>query len=140
MAEELRYFLRTAIYIGAAGLVYWIVSTEPAGTVLLVFLLAALLSFVGVVALVARSAFAGVRGAGPLGAINRLVGFTERPNDPQPLRGEPELIPLASSWPIVTAGALVIIGAGLVFGAWLLLPGIALLVVGGLGWLTQLDP
>jgi hypothetical protein len=139
VAEELRFFLRTAIWIGGAGLAYWLVSSEPAGTVLLGFLLAALVAVVVVAAALAPTALAGLPGSGPLGAIARLVGFTERPDDPPPLHGGPEVVPLGSTWPIVTAGALVVVGAGLIFGAWLLLPGVALLVAGGLGWLTQLD-
>ena len=46
MAEEFRLFLRTAAYIVIAGSVYWIVSLEPSGTVLLGALAAALVAFI----------------------------------------------------------------------------------------------
>lgn len=47
VAEEFRLFFRTALYVGGAGLVYWLVSLDAPGTVLLVALTFALLAFVG---------------------------------------------------------------------------------------------
>lgn len=140
MAEEFRFFLRTALYVAGAGLVYWLLSYEAAGTVLLAALLVAIVAFVGV-----GLAFAGTgmpddgRRVGILGRVNRLIGFHERPDTPGPLEGGPELVPLSSAWPVVTAAAFVLVGLGLIFGTWLIVPGVALLVIGGLGWLTQLD-
>ena len=140
MAEEFRIFLRTGLYIAGAGLVYWLVSYEAAGTVLLVALLLAIVAFLAV-----GVAFAGGGMAddetriGILGRVNRVIGFHERPDATAPLEGGPELIPLSSAWPVVTAAAMVVIGLGLIFGAWLTIPGVALLAMGGLGWLTQLD-
>lgn len=139
MAEELRLFLRTGVWIVLAGLAYWLVSAEPAGTVLLGFLLVGLLAFVLLAAAFAPDSVGGLRGAGPIRLVNRLIGFEERVEDPPPLRSDPGIVPLASSWPVITAAALVLVGLGLIFGTWLLLPGIVLLVIGGLGWLTQLD-
>lgn len=140
MAEEFRLFLRTGLYVAGAALVYWLVSYEAAGTVLLVALLLAIVAFLAV-----GLAFTGGGMAddghhvGILGRVNRVIGFHERPGATGALEGEPELVPLSSAWPVVTAAAIVVIGMGLIFGAWLTVPGVALLVLGGLGWLTQLD-
>lgn len=138
MAEEYRFFLRTGGWALVAGAVYWLVSRDVAGTVLLAGLVVATLSFAG-----AALAFAGPGGGGRSGGIlawlNRAVGFHESPDAPPPLEGGPELIPLSSAWPIVTAAAAVVIGLGVIFGSWLTLPGVVLLVIGLVGWVTQLD-
>lgn len=139
MAEELRLFLRTGAWIVGAGIVYWLVSSEPAGTVLLGFLFVALLAFVLAGASFAPEAVRGLRDARPLRFVGRLIGFEERVEDPPPLRSDPGVVPLASAWPVITAAALVVVGMGLIFGTWLLLPGIVLVAIGGIGWLTQLD-
>lgn len=144
MAEELRLFLRASIYIAVAGTVYWLVSSETAGAVLLAALLIALVAFLLMGAFFARSSFGdfrvregGVRGI--VGRVNRLIGFHERADAKAPMEGGPELIPLASAWPVMTAGAIAVMGLGVVFGAWLLIPGAVLLLGAGVGWLTQLD-
>lgn len=139
MTEELRLFLRTALYAAAAGLVYWLVSYEPAGTVLLAGLLVALIAFIGMATVFAPAAVGGARGRGAIATVNRVLGFDEPANAPAPLEGGPELIPTTSPWPIVSAAAAVLIGLGLIFGPWLLAPGVVVLVTALIGWLTQLD-
>jgi hypothetical protein len=139
VAEELRLFLRTGVWVVLAGVAYWIVSSEPAGTVLLFFLLVAILAFVFVGAAFAPETIRGLRGSRPMRLANRLIGFEDRTDEPAPMRSDPGVVPLASAWPVITAAALVVVGLGFIFGTWLLLPGVALLIVGGLGWLTQLD-
>jgi hypothetical protein len=139
MTEELRLFLRTALYAAAAGVVYWLVSYEPAGTVLLAALLLALIAFIAVAIALAPSAVAGTRGRGALGIVNRVLGFDEPPNAAAPLEGRPELIPTTSPWPIISAAAAVLIGLGMIFGPWLLVPGVVLLAAAVVGWITQLD-
>ena len=138
MAEEYRFFLRTGGWALLAGAVYWLVSRDVAGTILLAGLAVATLAFAG-----AAIAFAGASGGAPAGGIlawlNRAIGFHESPDAPPPLEGGPELIALSSAWPIVTAGAAVVIGLGVIFGSWLTLPGVVLLVIGLFGWVTQLD-
>jgi hypothetical protein len=141
MAEEFRFFLRVAGYVAVAGVVYWLVSYEPAGTVLLLALILAIATFIGIGLALARGRARsdGPRGGGPLGWVNRFIGFHERADEPAPLEGGPEIVPLSSSWPVVTAAAMVVAGLGLIFGPWLLVPGLVLLAIGGIGWLTQLD-
>ena len=145
MAEELRFFARSLLYLAPVTLVYWLVSDEPAGTALLVALVVAFVAFVALALHAAPSAAADLRPppGNPLGravsAVNRAIGFHERVDAPPPLEARSELVPLGSPWPILAAAALVIIGLGLIFGAWLLLPGVVVLAAVGRGWLTQLD-
>lgn len=141
MAEELRLFVRTLLYVAAVAVVYWLVASEPAGTVLLVVLGVALAGFVAVLVSFARGRAFDPAGAarGPLDTVNRVVGFADPASDEAPLEGHPDLVPTRSPWPIVTAAAAVLIGLGLIFGSWLAVPGLALLAFACVGWLTQLD-
>ena len=141
MAEELRFFLRSAIWVVGSAVVYWFVSHEPAGTALLVALGLAIAAFIAVVAYEARSTVEGLRRRdGALGLLDRLVGFGESPaGEAGPLGAHPGRIPLASVWPIVAAAAVATTGLGLLYGPWLGLPGIALGVVAAYGWLIELD-
>jgi hypothetical protein len=145
VAEEIRFFVRSLLYLVPVTVVYWVVSYEPAGTALLVVLILAFAGLVGMVIHFAPSTVSDLRPHGR-GAVrrgislaSRAIGFHERVEEPAPLEGGPDLIPAGSPWPIVAAAAAVIVGLGLIFGAWLLLPGIALLAWAALGWLTQLD-
>lgn len=139
MAEEYRFFLRSLIYVTVAGVVYWFVSYETAGTVLLVGLVLAIVAFVGVARLMGGTSIPVEGGGGPFATINRLIGFADPPETSPPLEGGPELIPLSSSAPIVTAAGATLIGLGLVFGWWLIVPGAIVGAMGVFGWLTQLD-
>jgi hypothetical protein len=147
MAEELRFFLRTAVYTAVIGLIYWFISYEWAGSVMLAFVALA-------TALVVIAFFLLIRATrGPLtdGAarpmqrlalsVARLVGFAEPrgPAGAEPLAAGLEPIPLGSIWPPVAAAAATMIGLGLVYGPWLTLPGVALVAVTVWGWITQLD-
>jgi hypothetical protein len=141
MGEELRFFLRSAIWVVGSAIVYWFVSHEPAGTVLLGALGLAILGFISLVAYEARSTVDELRAVGgPLGFLNRVVGFHGSPAaEAPPLGRDPGRIPLSSIWPILAAAAVVTVGLGLLYGAWLALPGVALGVVAIYGWLVQLD-
>jgi hypothetical protein len=141
VAEELRFFLRSAIWVIGSAIAYWFVSHEPAGTVLLGALGVAILAFMSAVAYEVRATVDDLRPVGgPLPFLNRVVGFHESPAaETPPLGVEPGRIPLSSIWPILAAAAVVTVGLGLLYGAWLALPGIALGVVAIYGWLVQLD-
>ena len=147
MAEELRFFLRTAAYTAVIAVLYWILSYEWAGSVMLAFVAVAT-GLVVVVFFLAVQATrcqldSGARGvlrrAGEL--IGRVVGFSEPrgPAGSEPLAAGLEPIPLGSVWPLVAAAAASMIGLGLVYGPWLLLPWVALAAVTVWGWITQLD-
>jgi hypothetical protein len=151
MAEEVRFFLRTAVYAAVIAVVYWFASREYegidlgydwAGTTLLAFTVLACGAIAGVVLLLVRTARQGwAVGDGPLPrrlrtTLNRLVGFGEGRTE-APLAGGPDLLPAASPWPIVSAVAGTLILLGLVYGPWLVAPGVVLLAIGAGGWLRR---
>jgi hypothetical protein len=149
VSEEVRFFLRTALYTAAIGVVYWFVSYEWAGTVLLAFLAASVLFFVIVVSASIRTTRAEVEGHGdsaPRRAgnlINRLVGFEEHPGEASsaPLEFVDDVFPSASIWPFVLAAGITLVGLGLLYGPWLWIPGAGLTLAAGLSWLTEMkDP
>jgi len=72
-------------------------------------------------------------------AVARLVGFAEPsgPAEAAPLAAGLEPIPIRSLWPLLGAAAAVMVGLGLVYGPWLVLPGIALLAITLWGWITR---
>jgi hypothetical protein len=147
VAEELRFFLRTAAYTAVIGLIYWFLSYEWAGSVMLAFVALATGLVVVACFVVVRATRGPLTGeaTGPIRrlglAIARLVGFAEPrgPAGDEPLAAGLEPIPLSSVWPLVAAAAASMIGLGLVYGPWLTLPGIALAAVTVWGWITQLD-
>ena len=147
MAEELRFFLRTALYTAVIGLIYWGLSYEWAGSVMLAFVALATGLVVVVFFLAVRATHGPLTGeaGGPIRrlslAVGRLVGFAEPPGaaGAEPMAAGLEPIPLGSIWPLVAAAAVSLIGLGLVYGPWLTLPGIAVMAVTVWGWITQLD-
>lgn len=130
MAEELRFFLRTALYAGPISAVYWFVSYEVAGTALLAFVAAA---SVAVVAVLVRGAHAWRRRT-----IVDTVGFGEATDSDSALELEHRPIAPASVWPAVGGLAALLIGLGLVYGAWFWLPGIAVAASAAHGWASEL--
>lgn len=147
MAEELRFFLRTGVYSIVIGTIYWFVSYEVAGSVLLAFVVFAALAFVGVAGAFAREARDDIvpgRGsflARAVGAVNRVFGYGEdaAAASSDPLGAGLEPIPTGSIWPFVAGIAAVLLLLGLVYGPWLLLPGVVLAAGTVWGWVTQLD-
>ena len=154
MAEEVRFFLRTALYAGVIAVVYWFASRvyegitlgyDWAGTTLLAFTALACAAITGGVLLFARAARPGpaVGDGGTsrrLGmAMNRLIGLEHPPGgrDERPLAGGPDVLPVASPWPIVAALAATLILLGLIYGPWLMAPGGVLLSIGVGGWLRH---
>jgi hypothetical protein len=154
VAEEVRFFLRIALYAAVIAIVYWFASRayeglpleyDWAGTTLLAFTALACAAVTSIVLLFARAArrdLAAREGSWPrrLGATaNRLIGLEHRSagDTEGPLTGGPDVLPAASPWPIVTALAATLVLLGLIFGPWLIAPGAVLLVIGAGGWLRQ---
>jgi len=147
MAEEVRFFLRTTLYSAAVGLFYWYVSYEVAGSVMLAFVVLATGLVVGFLTIAVRA----TRGelvpddGGPATrlalAILRTVGFVE----PRTAALEESLaaglgrFPRGSAWPMIGGVGAFLVGLGLVYGPWLLLPGIVVVAFTVLGWITQFD-
>jgi len=157
MPEEMRFFFRTGLYTALIGTIYWFVSYEVAGTVMLAFLLAACAFFVIAALSLHRDARnlgargrdsrgdardpKGAREGGPqLGAlVRRAAGFDAPGEDPgAPLEFEDSLFPTASLWPLGAAVAATLVGLGAIYGPWLWIPGLSLGLATGTAWLTQL--
>jgi hypothetical protein len=152
VVEELRFFLRTGIFAGVIGVIYWFVSYEEAGTVLLTFIVVAAVFFVGAAAVSLRpkSHVELIPDRKARSGVGRLAGVFDRYllyEDDQDPGGEPLEAPLAldedafpesSIWPLAAGFAALLIGLGLVYGAWLWVPGLALGASSAYGWVTQL--
>jgi hypothetical protein len=145
MAEELRFFLRTAVYSVVIAAIYWFASYaetgayEWAGTVLLAFVVFSAGAFVFVTGIHVPAAWRSAVRGGIGGTLNRTFGMAEDPASGarHPLEGGPELLPTASPRPIIGGAAALLVGLGLVYGPWLLLPGIALAIGAIIGWIAQ---
>lgn len=146
MAEEARFFLRTALYSAVIGIVYWAISYEVAGSVMLAFVVLAtglVVGFVTVAVRATRGELAG--GGGPATrlavALVHTVGFVEPRTAAaeEPLAAGLGRFPRGSAWPAIGGAGVLLTGFGLVFGPWLLLPGIAIIALTVWGWITQFD-
>jgi hypothetical protein len=153
MAEEVRFFLRTALYSAVIAVIYWFASFERdgvpadydwAGTTLLAFTVFACGAVAGVLLFVRGVRPDPAPRSGSLPArvsetVNRLVGLEHGSAErvQHPLAGGPELLPTSSPWPVVTALAATLIVLGLIYGPWLTVPGAVLVVIGVWGWLSQ---
>jgi hypothetical protein len=133
VAEEVRFFLRTAIYTVLIAAIYWFVSYEEAGTVLFAFVAASALIFIVMTLMLAPA-------ARPSSLAPRaLLGFDDRPEDEPggPLQLDEDEFPVASAWPLTAALAASLVGLGLIFGAWLWVPGLGLALSVLVGWATE---
>lgn len=132
MAEEVRFFIRVALFTVVIGTIYWFVSYDHAGTILLAGIVASAIFFivpiVGAVHAVRR---------GPKN-LKGVIGFEETDRD-DPLVLAEDTFPSASAWPFFSAFAGLLVAAGLVYGPWLWIPGAALGLACTWGWLTELE-
>lgn len=138
MPEELRVFVRAALYLAAITSIYWFVSYEKAGTILLGGMFVAAVSFV-----VAARKLGRPTERRPGGLLRRAASLVAL-DDPggevaPPLEVEQEPVVTASPWPLLAAGAAMLVGLGLLYGPWLWVPGAGLGVLTAWGWLTQTD-
>jgi hypothetical protein len=144
VSEEVRFFLRTALYTGLIAAIYWFVSYEWAGTVLLIFLFGSAIFFVAVTSALVRTtrpSTASEGGRGLAGALRALVGFEDEAGvEPQaPLEIAEDRFPTRSIWPLALSVATALVALGLIYGPWLWIPGAGLLIASGLAWATQLS-
>ena len=164
MAEELRFFIRVALYLIVADTIYWFVTYEWAGSVLMGTLALGAIFFAiaaGVTARGLRSSSAehvpafgrGLPrgsytypprskrpGGGLIGRLDRTLGFHEPPREDGPLDLEDDPIPPSSIWPLVASVGGLLLALGLVYGAWFWLPGASVILLSMRGWLTELTP
>lgn len=144
MPEEMRFFLRTALHTAGITLIYWAVSREWAGTVMLTFLFLASLFFIFAGSSLARNGARSTSGSAVPqrgSVLRRAVGFDAEGEDPgAPLKIEDGEFPGPSLWPLGAALAATLVGLGLIYGAWLWIPGVSLGLATGTAWLTHPAP
>jgi hypothetical protein len=121
MAEEIAVFARSAVYFGAIGAAYWILTYEVAGSVLLVG--SALAS--AFVAVVLRL---GLRGEQPAADASEV-----RPDGP--FGDESGALPAPTAAPLGVAFGLALVVLGLVFTGALVLAGAILVLLASREWL-----
>jgi hypothetical protein len=142
VAEEIRFFLRTAIYTLTITVIYWFLSYEIAGSALLLSLGLSAIFFVVVGFVMIRHTKEDPLpdDTRPANVIQRTLGFDEPEGETvrPPLALEDEPIPSSSIWPLATAIAALFLGLGLIYGGWIWGPGIGIAIVALWGWVTQL--
>jgi len=142
VAEEVRFFLRTAIYTLTITVIYWFLSYEIAGSTLLLSLGLAAIFFVvvGVVMIRHAKEDPAPGDARPGNVVQRTLGFDEPEGEGvrAPLALEDDMMPSSSIWPLTTAIAALLLGLGLIYGGWMWGPGAGLATVALWGWVTQL--
>jgi hypothetical protein len=123
VSTGVKFFLGSAVFAGLVALAYWFASYEPAGTVLLGFMMGAML-FV--------SAY-----------VVRSMRTTRLPGDRSDIRPEEVAglrigaFPTSSAYPIVIAGGIALFVGGLVYGWWMALPGLLLVAAGTIGLMRE---
>jgi hypothetical protein len=143
MAEEVRFFGRLSLYALIVGVIYWLLSHEMAGTVLLLgFGIAT-----GVGFLVLRQGAPRTRGGVDWeadDAIGEGIGV-EGASSSFPMTGpadgpfgdESGPVPGRSSAPLVVGFGVAVIALGAAFGLWFVIVGAVPLVIGSLDWLRS---
>jgi Cytochrome c oxidase subunit IV len=129
MREEARLFMRTSVYALIVAIVYWFVSYEVAGTVLLVIL--------GLAAAALTAMLPAGGKVKPVRLPIELATFDENENPAFEVEEVP--LPTLSAMPLFVAGGSAAIALGLVFGAWLWLPGSLTVLGAAWRWVTELD-
>lgn len=133
VADEVKYFARSAIFAVVVGIVYWIWSYEWAGTVLLIaFGLAA--------AFATAILFAGARGAqrGAAGGSQAgHVGPDVRPDGP--FGDESGRLPAPSLAPLFVGLGAATAALSLAFGIWFVFLGLVFLLPGVVSWLSAAE-
>lgn len=120
MRTGAKVFLGSALFSAAIGLLYWLVSGEPAGTALL----ASMVLAPGTLAVYAS-----------LSARGQELPPQDRP-EAGPADGADEPVgtfAAASAWPVILGAGSLLVAAGLAYGVWLLIPAAALLMLAVVG-------
>jgi hypothetical protein len=139
MTDEAGILLRVSIFGFVAAVIYWFVSYEAFGTVALL-LLGAGPGFAGLV-LIQEQRQRGGTGESRANALRRLAGIP--PQDPAERKDlEAEdlgVLPLPTIWPLAASLGVAVLFTGLIYGLWLVILGIGLLIYAAWGWLAAVN-
>lgn len=128
MRTNVRVLASVSAFAVVTAVVYWFVSYEWTGTVLLAFL--SLMPATVAVWLLRR------------GPVEGRQALADRP-DARPEEAAGELVgsfTLASAWPLVLAIGAVVFGAGLIYGVILVPLGAVIIALALVGWIRQSRP
>jgi Cytochrome c oxidase subunit IV len=139
MTDEAGILLRVSIFGFVAAVIYWFLSYEAFGTVALL-LLGAGPGFAGLV-LIQEQRQRGGTGESRANALRRLAGIP--PQDPAERKDlEAEdlgVLPLPTIWPLAASLGVAVLFTGLIYGLWLVILGIGLLIYAAWGWLAAVN-
>jgi hypothetical protein len=140
--EETRLFVRSFLFALVVATVYWIVSYDYIGTILL-----------GGFSLASLFAFSVLRGGEPKrdtertaraeqgeGRARRIldwIGTSERPGEERPFEDEGGRLPAGSLAPVLVGVGIALIGLGLVFGLWSIVAGAIPFLLGAREWFRE---
>jgi hypothetical protein len=139
MTDEAGILLRVSIFGFVAGIIYWFLSYEWLGTVALL-LLGAGPGFAGLI-LVLEQRQRGGTGESRADGLRRLAGIPPQdPPGPRDLAAEDlGVLPLPTIWPLAAALGFTILFTGLIYGLWLVILGLGLLLYAAWGWLAAVN-
>jgi len=140
MTDEAAMMLRVSGFGFAAGIIYWFLSDfEALGTIALL-LLGAGPGFVGLILLLEQRARGGT-GESRADSMRRLAGLPPQdPPGPRDLAAEDlGVLPLPTVWPLAASLGVAILLTGLIYGLWLVILGLGLLVYAAWGWLAAVN-
>ena len=139
MTDEAGILLRVSIFGFVAGVVYWFLSYEWLGTVALL-LLGAGPGFAGLI-LVLEQRHRGGTGESRAVAMRRLAGIPPQdPPGPRDLGAEDlGVLPLPTIWPLAASLGVAMLFTGLIYGLWLVILGLGLIVYAAWGWLAAVN-
>jgi cytochrome c oxidase subunit IV len=139
MTDEAGILLRVSIFGFVAGIVYWFLSYEWLGTVALL-LLGAGPGFAGLI-LVSEQRQRGGTGESRAVAMRRLAGIPPQdPPGPSDLGAEDlGVLPLPTIWPLAASLGVAMLFTGLIYGLWLVILGLGLIVYAAWGWLAAVN-
>jgi len=139
MTDEAGILLRVSIFGFVAGAVYWFLSYEWLGTVALL-LLGSGPSFAGLI-LVQEQRHRGGTGESRAVALRRLAGIPPQdPPGPEDLGAEDlGVLPLPTIWPLAASLGVAMLFTGLIYGLWLVILGLGLIVYAAWGWLAAVN-
>ncbi|HEY2959370.1 MAG TPA: cytochrome c oxidase subunit 4 [Actinomycetota bacterium] len=139
MSDEAANLLRVAIFGVVAGALYWLVTYEWFGVVALL-LLGFASGFAALWLILQQRREPGQRE--DFGdTVRRLAGVPRRdPAGPSDYAADHlAVLPLPSIWPLVVAAGVAVLITGLVYGLWLLLVGVVVVVLGLWGWTSAVN-
>ena len=139
MTDEAGILLRVSIFGFVAAIIYWFLSYEWLGTVALLTLGAGP-GFAALI-LIQEQRQRGGTSESRADAMRRLAGIPPQdPPGPKELAAEDlGVLPLPTIWPLAAGLGVAVLFTGLIYGLWLVILGLGLLLYATWGWLAVVN-